>query len=438
MTEKEYAIRVLKEWFEGELPAIVEREIDYRDLLQLKEGLGIIGVRRAGKTFFMFQIAKSLGEIPEENIVYVNMEDRRLQPLTERSLDRIYEAFIENFDYDQNKPICLFLDEVQNVPEWERFVRNFYDNTSIKFIVSGSSSKILRTELSTLLTGRIIRLEIHPFSFREFLKAKDPELDLEDRLLLYSPRAHEIKRLFKEYLEFGGFPEVVLTDKMNLKTILLGEYLDGIINRDVISRYPIKNKVLLENLVNYLFSSFSSPFSFSKAHRFFKSCGLSVGKQTLIEYFSYMNEVFLFFSVPIFSYKIKDVLKYPVKMYCVDNGFIRVGYPKFSENLGRLAENIVFIDLKRRFGSSSVCYWKDAKGEVDFVITEGLYVKQLIQICWNVNAEETRKREVKSLLRAMGEFNLEEGLVITEDFDGKETTEGKTIIFLPLWRWLLL
>ena len=107
MTEKEYAIRVLKEWFEGELPAIVEREIDYRDLLQLKEGLGIIGVRRAGKTFFMFQIAKSLGEIPEENIVYVNLEDRRLQPLTERSLDRIYEAFIENFDYDQNKPICF-------------------------------------------------------------------------------------------------------------------------------------------------------------------------------------------------------------------------------------------------------------------------------------------------------------------------------------------
>ena len=254
--------------------------------------------------------------------------------MTERSPDQIYEAFIENFDYDQNKPICLFLDEVQNVPEWGRFVHNFYDNTNIKFIVSGSSSKILRTELSTLLIGRIIRLEIRPFSFREFLKAKDPELDLEDQLLLYSPRAHEIKRLFKEYLEFGGFPEVVLTDKMNLKTILLGEYLDGIINRDVISRYPIKNKVLLENLVNYLFPSFSSPFSFSNAHRFFKSCGLSVGKQTLIEYFSHMNEVFLFFSVPILSYKVKDIRKYPVKLYCVDNGFIRVGYPKFSENHG--------------------------------------------------------------------------------------------------------
>jgi predicted AAA+ superfamily ATPase len=151
-----------------------------------------------------------------------------------------------------------------------------------------------------------------------------------------------------------------------------------------------------------------------------------------------MNEVFLFFSVPIFSYKVKDVLKYPVKVYCVDNGFIRVGYPKFSENLGRLAENLGFIELKRRFSSSSVRYWKDAKGEVDFVITEGLYVKQLIQVCWDVSAEETRKREVKSLLRAMGEFNLEEGLVITEDFDGKETTGGKTIVFIPLWRWLLL
>ena len=438
MTEKESAIMVMKEWFESEQPAIVEREIDYRDLLQLKEGLGIIGVRRAGKTFLMFQITKSLDEIPEENIVYVNLEDRRLQPLTDRSLDQVYEAFIENFDYAPNKPICFLLDEVQNVPEWERFVQNFYDITNIKFIVSGSSSKILRTELSTLLTGRIIALEIHPFSFGEFLRAKCPELDLEDRLLPYSPRVHEIKRLFREYLEFGGFPEVVLTDKTNLKTILLSEYLDGIINRDVISRYPIKNKVLLENLVNYLFSSFSSPFSFSKAHRFFKSCGLSAGKQTLIEYFSYMNEVFLFFSVPIFSYKVKDVLKYPVKVYCVDNGFIRVGYPKFSENLGRLAENLVFIELKRRFGSSSIRYWKDAKGEVDFVITEGLYVKQLIQVCWDVSVEATRKREVKSLMRAMGEFNLGEGLVITEDFDGKETNDGKTIVFIPLWRWLLL
>jgi len=122
----------------------------------------------------------------------------------------------------------------------------------------------------------------------------------------------------------------------------------------------------------------------------------------------------------------------------VDNGFIRVGYQKFSENLGRLAENLVFIELKRRFGSSSIRYWKDAKGEVDFVITEGLYVKQLIQVCWDVGAEETRKREVKSLLRAIGEFDLEEGLVLTEDFDGREVTDGKTIVFLPLWRWLLL
>ena len=150
-----------------------------------------------------------------------------------------------------------------------------------------------------------------------------------------------------------------------------------------------------------------------------------------------MNEVFLFFSVPIFSYKVKDVLKYPVKVYCVDNGFIRVGYPKFSENLGRLAENLVFIELKRRFGSSSVRYWKDAKGEVDFVITEGLDVKQLIQVCWNLDSEDTRKREIKSLLRAMGEFNLKEGLVITEYYDGEETMDGKTITFVAMWKWLL-
>jgi predicted AAA+ superfamily ATPase len=437
MTEKEDAVRVLKEWFESEPPFIVEREIDYRDILQLKQCLGIIGIRRSGKTFFIFQITKNLKEIPEENIVYINLEDRRLHPLTDKSLDQIYEAFIENFDYDQSKRICFFLDEVQNVPEWERFVRNLYDKNNIKFVVSGSSSRILRTELTTLLTGRIINLEIYPFSFREFLKAKGHEKDLEDRLLFYSTKVHEIKRLFREYLEFGGFPEVVLEDKESLKMIVLKEYLEGIITRDVMSKYPIKNKVLLENFVNYLFSCFSSPFSFSKAYRFFKSYGLKVGKQTLIEYFYYMNEVFLFFSVPIFSYKVKDVMKYPVKVYCIDTGFIRIAFPKFSENLGRLSENLVFIDLRRRFSPSSIYHWKDTKGEVDFVITEGLEVKQLIQVCWNLDSEDTKKREIKSLLRAMDEFNLKEGLVITEDYDGEETMDGKTITFVSMWKWLL-
>ena len=437
MTEKEDAVRVLKEWFESEPPFIVEREIDYRDILQLKQCLSIIGIRRSGKTFFIFQITKNLKEIPEENIVYINLEDRRLHPLTDKSLDQIYEAFIENFDYDQSKRICFFLDEVQNVPEWERFVRNLYDKNNIKFVVSGSSSRILRTELTTLLTGRIINLETYPFSFREFLKAKGHERDLEDRLLFYSTKVHEIKRLFREYLEFGGFPEVVQEDKENLKMIILKEYLEGIVTRDVLSRYPIKNKVLLENFVNYLFSCFSSPFSFSNAYRFFKSYGLKVGKQTLIEYFSYMNEVFLFFSVPIFSYKVKDVMKYPVKVYCIDTGFIRIAFPRFSENLGRVAENLVFIDLRRRFNPSSIYHWKDTKGEVDFVITEGLEVKQLIQVCWNLDSEDTRKREIKSLLRAMDEFNLKEGLVITEDYDGEETMDGKTITFVAMWKWLL-
>ncbi len=438
MTDKEGAIRVLKEWFESEPLFIVERELDYRDVFQLKECLGIVGIRRAGKTFFMFQIAQSMGGVPKENIIYVNLEDRRLQPLTNRSLDQIYEAFIENFDYDRTEMMYLFLDEIQNVPGWERFVRNFYDtNNNIKFIVSGSSSKVLRTELSTLLTGRIVNLEIYPFSFREFLRAKGHEKDIEDKLLPYSPKIHEIKRLFREYLEFGGFPEVVLEDKENLKRIISGEYLEGIINRDVISRYPVKNKILLENLVNYLFSCFSSPFSFSKAYRVFKSHGLKVGKQTLIEYFSHLNEVFLFFSIPIFSYKVKDVLKYPVKTYCIDNGFIRAAFPKFSENTGRLAENLVFIDLKRRSSSSTIYYWKDTRGEVDFVIAEGLNVKQLIQVCWSIDAEETRAKEVKSLLRAIDEFNLEGGLIITGDYDYEETIDGKTISFVSLWKWLL-
>lgn len=442
MPEKENALIVLKEWFESELPEIIERSRDYKDLIPLKEALGIIGARRAGKTFFMFQLIKEISrKVRKENIVYINFEDRRLIPLTEKSMDIIYEAFVENFDYDRNERLYFFLDEVQNVPSWERFARNFYDKASIKFFVSGSSSKILKSELSALLTGRIITMEMYPFSFKEFLKAKGYEKELKDRLLFYSPKIHEIKRLFKEYLELGGFPECVLAGKESIKLALLREYLDGVINRDILSRYKIKNRVLLENLVSYLFSCVSSPFSFSKAHNFFKSQGIKAGKQTLIEYFSYFNQVFLFFSVPIFSYKIKDVLRYPVKIYCIDNGFLKISIPRVSEDFGKLAENQVFIELKRSYSFYPllrIFYWKDDDGrEVDFVIKDGLKVRQLIQVCWSISSAGTKEREVRSLIKAMEEFNMEEGLVITGDFEGEETAKGKKIVYKPLWKWLL-
>ncbi len=278
-----------------------------------------------------------------------------------------------------------------------------------------------------------------PFSFREFLKAKGYDEELKDKLLFYSPKIHEIKRLFREYLELGGFPECVLTEKENIKLTLLREYLDGIINRDIISRYKIKNRALLENLVNYLFSCVSSPFSFSKAHRFFKSQGIKVGKQTLIEYFSYLNQVFLFFSTPIFSYKIKDAMRYPVKIYCIDNGFLKVATPKISEDFEKLAENLVFIELKRNSTPfERIFYWKDKKGrEVDFIIKDELKVKQLIQVCWDISDPDTKQRELKALIKAMEEFKLNESLVITGDHEGEEVIKNKKIVYKPLWKWIL-
>ncbi len=440
MTYRESALSVLKEWLEIELPEIVEREVGYKDFIPLKECIGITGARRAGKTFFMFQLVKEIGA--EKNIVYVNFEDRRLIPLNEKSLDVIYEAFIENFDYDRNEKIYFFMDEIQNVPSWERFVRNFYDKNNVKFFVSGSSSKILRSELSTLLTGRIINLEIYPFSFREFLRAKGYEKELEDKLLFYSSKIHEIKKVFREYMELGSFPECALAEKENVKLTLLREYLDGMIYRDVLSRYKIKNRVLLENMVSYLFTCVASSFSFSRVHKFFKSQGIKTGKQTLIEYFSCLNQVFLFFSVPIFSYRIKDAMRYPVKIYCIDNGFLKVAVPRFSSDTGKLAENLVFTELRRNYSSNPlvrVFYWKDEDGrEVDFVIKEGLKVNQLIQVCWSVDNSVTKEREVKSLIKAMEEFKLKEGLILTGDFEGEEITKGRKIIYKPLWKWLLL
>ncbi len=442
MTIKENAIRVLKEWSERDLPFIISRDIPYRNMINLKHCIGLVGIRRGGKTFTMFQIIKELRKnIPKENIIYINFEERLLQPLDEATIDNVYQAFIENFDFNKSKKLYFFLDEVQIVPSWERVVRNLYDKNNIKFFISGSSSRLLKSELSTLLTGRIVGVKIYPFSFREFLIAKGYENELKDKLLFYSSKIHEIKKLFKTYFEFGGFPEVCLEKNQETRITLLKEYLDGIISRDVLTRFEVKNKVLFENFVNYLFSCVSSLFSFSKAYNFFKGTGQKVSKQALINYFSYLNQVFLFSSIYIYSKKVKDRIKYPVKIYCIDNGFINIAIPKFSKNLGKLAENLVFVHLKRKFSrdlKTEIFYWRSKKNEeVDFIIKQGLKVRQLIQVCLNMDDAETKKREIKSLLEAMNEFKLKEGLIITEDLENEEKFGTKIIKYIPLWKWVI-
>lgn len=423
---------ILQEWFEYQIPPLIERKFPYT-LLDSNLILSLVGVRRSGKTYLLYQLVNKLKkDIPSSNIIYINFEDDRLYPLTGQELKVLVDVYKQYFSYDPKKPLYLLLDEVQNIPLWENTVRRLYDkDKNLKIIITGSSSRLLSSEISTALRGRTLTYNIFPFSFKEFLKAKD--IDFNSKNIKYSPKRNGVIKGLREYLEFGGFPQVVLEES---KAEILKEYYRAILYRDIVERYRIKNLRLFENFLKVVTQNASSLFSYGKILNLFKSMGFKISKNTLIEYMRYIESSFFAFEVPIFSYSMKDQLQYPRKVYIIDTGLRNVVSFRYSRDWGKLAENLVFLELKRK--DKEIYYWKNNQNlEVDFLIKEGLKVKDLIQVCWNVEDEATKKREIKSLLKAMDEFKIKKALVITENYDEIKVIDKKEIIFLPLWQWLI-
>lgn len=430
MDGKEGIKYIIHEWFEYKLPKLIEREMP-SDLLNTNLILTLAGVRRSGKTYLLYQIAKKLRErLPVSNIIYINFEDERLYPLTGNELQLLLEIYEENFSYERNLPLFLLLDEIQNCHFWERILRNLYDkDKNVRFIITGSSCKLLPSGVSSLLRGRTITWEVFPFNFNEFLRAKGIEFARKD--IAYSPSRHRIINALNEYLEFGGFPQIVF-EKMKME--ILREYYRAILYRDIVERYTIRNLRLFETFLKLIVQHASGLVSFGKLANFLKSIGFKVSKNTIIEYMGYLKETFFAFEVPIFSYSIKDQLQYPRKLYLVDVGLKNSVSFKISYDWGKLAENVVFLHLRKK----EIYYWKNKLGyEVDFVVREGLETRELIQVAWDVSDETTKKREIRALLYAMEEFKLEKGIILTRDFEEEEIFDKKRVIFKPLWLWLV-
>lgn len=415
--------KVIQDYWESDLPLVKERKLNP----YLKEQLisDIVGPRRAGKTYLMFSIIKNL---TKKSTIYINFENRRLLPLKEEYFNDIIEFIHAEQLLKKNKKIYLFLDEVQRISGWERFVRSIYDEFKgkIKIFVSGSSANLLSQDYSQLLTGRHLSTVVLPLSFREFLAFKD--LKVEDKIMTEKQESL-IKKHLKEYLEYGGFPEVVLGSQ---KESMLSQLFSDIVSRDILSRTEIRNENVMEELSNYCAANVSNLLSFGKMTRYFKSRGIKISTPTLIEYFRHMKNAFLFFDNLIFSYKIKDQLQYPRKIYCVDSGFANLSG---AENMGRICENTVAVELLRR--RADTYYWKSrSQEEVDFIIREKRKIAA-IQVCFNPEAEDTRKREVKSLGKCMEEFKLKDAVVITFDYENVEMRNNKKIKYVPLWKYLL-
>jgi hypothetical protein len=390
----------------------------------------ITGARRSGKSFIMRQLAKNLADegIDKKQILMVNFEDPRFTQLDTKLLQKIYETYLESLN-PAGIPY-IFLDEIQEVTNWEKWVRMMHELGKAKIIISGSNAKLLSKELSTLLTGRHIDITIFPLSFREFLFFNN--IELKEELDIINKKI-EINRLLKEYFEFGSFPEVVLNAQ---KEEILLSYFDDIINKDLVKRYRIRKPEKLKNLIMFYLSNISSQISFNalKNH-------LLISTSTVENFSNYLEIVYLTFFLKRFSFKIKEQEKSPRKVYAIDSGLSNMVGFRFSQNIGKIAENLVFLELLRKKAENpkiELYYWKNQRHqEVDFVIKEGLRIKNLIQVSWDINKLNTKKREINSLLKALEEIKLKEGTIITEDYEGEEYIKGKKIKYLPLWKWLL-
>jgi len=397
-------------------------------LLKSNIVVAIIGIRRAGKSYLMRQVARSLisGGVEAKNILIVNFEDQRFTRFYPKMLWEIYDVYFE-FLSPNAKPY-IFLDEIHNVPGWERWVRTVHELGKAKVVVSGSSSKLLAGELATVLTGRHLDLYVYPLDFNEFLNFKN--VIIKDRLDIISKKT-KIKTLFRKYLEWGGFPEVVLSEN---KKLLLLNYFDDILTKDIEKRYKIKKGELLRTLARFYLTNISRPVTFNSIRKFLSTATITVGK-----FSSYLEEANLIFFIKRFSYSVKEQEKSPRKVYSADAGLANAVGFKFSENSGQMLENLAAIELKRRQNQNpnlEIYYWRHNNKEIDFVLKEGLKVKDLIQVCWNVEGFEVKKRELKPLIEGMEKFKLKKGIVITEDYENKEKVKNKIIRYVPIWKWL--
>jgi len=379
----------------------------------------ITGPRRVGKSVFSILLLKN------KEFAYLNFDDENLLKI--KNYDDILKTIFEVYP----KLDIILFDEIQNLENWELFV-NKLQRRGYNLILTGSNARLLSKELGTVLTGRYVPIEIFPFSFKEFLKAKNFELKVNDFKI---PELRgKILNYLEEYLKKGGFPEVVvkgLEPETYLETLF-----DSILLKDVVKRYGVKFSQKIYDLAVYLISNFSSEFSFTKLKNILEFRSTN----TVQNYLRYLEEAYLVFPLNRFSFKAKESIKSPRKIYLVDNGFVLAKAFSFSQDIGRLMENLVFVELLRRgykLNQDIFYYQTRNKKEVDFVLRKGANIKELIQVCYKISDVEIKEREVKSLIEASKELKCNNLLIITSDFEGEKKIKGKKIKLISLWKWLL-
>ncbi|MBI4042139.1 MAG: ATP-binding protein [Deltaproteobacteria bacterium] len=379
-----------------------------------KHALALIGVRRSGKTWSAVELTRNF----DQPVLYYNFEDPLFYSDPDvLNLDELISIYVEQ---KGSPPALLILDEIQNVNGWERWVRKMTDLEKYKIVITGSSAKLLSSEISTSLAGRALEEKIWTLSFPEFLKFRNRQCRSEDE---YLAELHH-------YMEWGSFPEVVLCKSETEKKRLLQQYLNDIVLKDIVNRHELRAKKVLDQLLLYYFTNISSLHSYSRIQKAF-----GTSTHLASEYTSYFEEAFLVFEVYRYHPNLKIQARDPKKIYVIDPGLRNTFASSISPDFGKLAENVVFIQLKRL--GLAMSYFKNL-GEVDFLVTESGKPLEAIQVCYSdLRDPAVYKREVQSLLECLETLKLPDGKILTLKRHEKITLSGKQIQFIPLYHWLL-
>ena len=387
-----------------------------------KEIIVLSGIRRCGKSVLLEHVRRMH---ENENDYYFNFEDERLVNFGTEDFEVLHQTLISLYGVQTN----FYFDEIQNIPSWELFVRRMY-NKGYKIYITGSNANLFSEELGTRLTGRYISLDIYPISFAEFSQYSIPL----ERVDFSTKDIGQLKEQYNKFLEFGGIPAYI--------TYKDPEYLhslyESILYRDIIARYKIGNPEALKKLLFFLASNCGKEVTLSKLLGMINNNGKIIKSNTTIsDYCGYIENSFMCFFMNRYDDNLRAQQQAPRKVYFIDHVLAKILGFRTSEDRGRTLENIVFVELKRR--GHEVFYYSGTK-ECDFVVREGSYTSQLIQVCLELHDPSTKEREISGLIEAMNKFSLSGGLIITENEEGVEIIErsGKryNIIIKPIWKWL--
>jgi len=428
---KDNLSQLIDDFHERGLPEPVPREKIFSEIKGKADV--VIGMRRAGKTWFCYQKIIELLETGtrKEDILFLNFEDDRLLEFNVSHFQEILDVYYAKYPENKDSACYFFFDEIQRIDQWEVFIRRLLDTENVHIYLTGSSSKLLSTEIATGLRGRSLTIEIFPFSFEEFLRFHG--LFIEKPKTFGAKTVSILRKAVKTYFETGGFPEVQNLDPYTRIEILQG-YIDTVLLKDVIERHRVGNVTAIKYLVRNIMISSGRKFSVNKFYNTLKSMSVKCTKNSLYEYLDHLIDAFVFSRVPIHTRSEKARILNPAKIYTIDTGLLNAMTFRNSSDAGLLLENLVFMHLRRD------------KYDIEYVNTKGGYETdffarhkitkevKLIQVCWKISDKKTFERELRGLVKAMEEFSIPSGTIVTWD---DEILLNNNISVVPIWKWLL-